>query len=1617
MTTKITLNNIADTALATLTGPKVTTIVYPGTETATDVVGGATINLTGAGFQSGCSVLVASTASSVVTFISSTQISFIAPALSAGTYVIYVINPDGGTAISIPGVSYSGTPNWTTTAGTLGNAYETGAISATLTATGDAPITYTLASGTLPAGSTLASNGTLSGTAQATASATTYTFTISANDAQNQTTNRSFSLTINPDVVSWVSPADSTTYTVIKDSAISNVTMSATSAAGGSITYTADTLPTGLSITGANITGTPTVVANTSTTLTATSTATRIATKIINWSITVANDPFFEYNTLLIPGASTTFVDDASTNNFAVTINGDTKPNNFNPYTPGYYSNQFTAQGQYLTFGTSSTLALGAGSFTVELWLNLNAYNASTSTLIDWRTAGNAGLNAPSFSLRASGILDVYLNISSGIAVSASSAIPLNTWIHIACVRNGTALTLYFNGVSVGTGTSAVNCSIETFRVNDTQGSYYTNCSISNLRIVKGTAVYTSAFTPSTSPLTAITNTVLLTCQSNRFIDNSSNNFTVTLGGSPQIKSFDPFAPNASYSTYGSAYFDGTGDYLTAPNNAAFNFGTGDFTVECWVYVISFTGSTNVIISTYQDGSNGWTIGITSNIFYGAAAGDTAEVRSSVTPRVNIWTHLALTRSSTTLSLFINGVVAATQSNSTNMSTTSAVTIGTNVGGGALNFTGYITDVRVVKGTAVYTTTFTPPSAPLTAIANTSLLTLQNNQSVNNSVFLDNSTNNFFVTRNGNTTQGTFSPYGGNWSNYFDGTGDYLSLSTTTALQMSADFTWEAWVYPLSLPSSGNYKTLWAQRASSAGIGGSAVVFDSTGALLLFISNSAASAWVISGFITALTVSLNQWQHIALVKNGTSLILYKNGVAGTATTSSQAVGTSGNTTLMAGAADGSQTVDGYMSNFRAVKGTALYTANFTPSTTPLTPVTNTSLLTCQSNRLIDNSINNFTITKNGDVSVQRYSPFNPSSLTPTSYSWNLYSSGVFNIEYAGSGFYKTNPALVSLSTGAFSVEGWHYATSSISSKNVRILSLGRDSAGSNTSWDLYISNGSALVWQRINTTATTYSANYTFNINTWYHVVACRDSSGNLALFVNGTRILLQANETTSYDYVAGSNASIYMGATYNGSVWSYGLGYYSNVRLIKGATAYDPTQSTLTVPTTQLAVTAQTSFLLFGNNGSDLSGNFPLSIGANIIISRNDTVSTISTFNPFGYTSATTEGYSVSTIGGSGYFDGAGDYLAASCPSMSGTWTIELWWYPTVGATQQTIVACNTGSAGSLAINIWMNTSNQLVVDNGQVASGLFTGGTFTINAWNHVAVVRNGTTTTGYINGVAVGSNTFTPGSVNNINVGRYPDGNLTTFHYVRGYISNLRVVTGTAVYTSGFIPPTSLVNAVTNTQVLLNFTGAGIYDASMINNIETIGSAQISTAQTKFGGSSVYFNGSSTCTILANPMMSFGTADFTIEMWVYSASQSSGGNRTMGNGAGASWGANKWIFTTTTPGNLNKFTWHFWNYNSGGSDLLVSTSASNDSTWKYIAVTRSGTTFRLFVNGVLEASLTSSASVDGGVAAQLTLGNSGVSGDSSWTGYLDDLRITKGYARYTANFTAPTSELKPF
>ena len=940
MTTKITLNNIADTALATLTGPKVTTIVYPGTETATDIAGGATINLTGGGFQSGCSVLVASTASSVVTFINSTQISFIAPALAAGTYVIYVINPDGGTAISIPGISYSGTPNWTTSAGSLGNAYETGAISATLTATGDAPLTYTLASGTLPTGSTLASNGTLSGTAVATASATTYTFAVTAKDAQNQTTNRSFSLTINPDVVTWSTPTASATYNVDKDSAIANVTMSATSAAGGSITYTADTLPTGLSITGANIAGTPTVAASTTTTLTATATSTRAATRIINWVVNVGGDSYFPYTTLLLSGNGTnnatnnTFLD-GSTNNYTITRNGNTTQGTFSPYGSNWSTFIPSAGQTYITAGSSTSLALGAGNFTIECWLYLNSLGTYT-TIFDWRTNGDALLGIPVFSdYNNNGTLTFAVGAQPGftLVVTSSSTMPINSWFHLALVRSGSTVTMYFNGTSVGSGTSSANIGIQTFNIGNPQAANYgAPMYVSNVRLVKGTAVYTANFTPSTTPLTAIANTQLLTCQSNRLVDNSTNAFSVGKISTISVQRFSPFSPPTPYGAStigGSGYFDGSGDFLGQTGSAATNFSGVDWTIETWVYASATPVNYQNIIQS-KTGTNNWvaylSLGLMANGTV-ACAVNGSQTTSTQTIAINAWNHLALVRSSGVVKLYINGVASSISFTSdiinSNLSFWFGKVDNVDGGGGAGGYqfflNGYLSDTRLIKGTALYTTTFTPPTAPLTAITNTSLLLNYTNAGIIDNTMINN------IETVGDAKISTAQTKFGGGSMYFDGTGDYLNTPSNAGFTFgTGDLTLECWIYQTATSVS-TYRVIFGDE-----------VYGSTGGYTLYSYNNALNLWKggsggIEVIAPAGTITLNTWNHVAWTRSGSSNRLFINGTQVGATTTDATNYTSTRSYIGASQA-GTFPFAGYIDDLRITKGVARYTSNFTAPT-------------------------------------------------------------------------------------------------------------------------------------------------------------------------------------------------------------------------------------------------------------------------------------------------------------------------------------------------------------------------------------------------------------------------------------------------------------------------------------------------------------------------------------------------------------------------------------------------------------------------------------------------------------------------------------------------------------
>lgn len=418
-------------------------------------------------------------------------------------------------------------------------------------------------------------------------------------------------------------------------------------------------------------------------------------------------------------------------------------------------------------------------------------------------------------------------------------------------------------------------------------------------------------------------------------------------------------------------------------------------------------------------------------------------------------------------------------------------------------------------------------------------------------------------------------------------------------------------------------------------------------------------------------------------------------------------------------------------------------------------------------------------------------------------------------------------------------------------------------------------------------------------------------------------------------------------------------------------------------------------SLLLHGDGTNGAQNNTFLDGSTNnFTITRTGNV-TQGSFSPFVLSGA----YSTSVNGGSMYFDGTGDYLTLPSNTAftfaTGNFTVELWFnassYKSFGVLFSTTALYTTAS------NIYLQTNSpgtSFVVSSAGPAL-ITDANTFNLNTWYHIAVVRNATTMTLYVNGVSRGSviNTanFTSDTpiIGSVNTTTYP---------VNGYISNLRLVKGAAVYTAAFTPPTAPLTAITNTSLLLSGTNAGIFDNAAKNNLETVGNAQVSTSVTKFGTGSMSFDGTGDwLTTPDKPEFNFGSGNFTIEFWVNPISWF--GSVISKNNSFVIYRNNS-ISTTKMGVRFN---------NSDGTDFF-STNDVPVGSWSYWALVRNGDVFTWYLNGVSSGSTTQSITLTSNTNP-VTVGQS-TTFNIFLNGYIDDLRITKGVARYTANFTPPTT-----
>jgi hypothetical protein len=654
-------------------------------------------------------------------------------------------------------------------------------------------------------------------------------------------------------------------------------------------------------------------------------------------------DPFFNLNTAMVHGNGTngatnnTFLD-SSANNFSVTRNGNTTQGTFTPFSEpnGYWSNHFDGTGDYLTIPDNAAFEPGTGEFCVELWF----YPLSTSgtPVMTTKRAVAATTGTPFQIYIASNAVNVGFSTTSNFSVGIANLGPVSVgkWNHVAGYRIGNAWYASLNGVvSVvnANNTGSLNNNADAIVIGGDTNSNYFSGYISNYRFVVGSSVYTSSnFNPPADPLSAITNTQLLTCQSNRFVDNSANNFTVSKFNDARTLTYSPFYAPAAYTPQangGAMYFDGTGDYLTVADNAALQFESGDFTVEFFVYPTVIGGGTFRAFIGKGTSSTGWSVYTDSSGFWAFTDTSTPLV-SSFVAIPNAWTHVAAVRSGTAFTMYLNGVSALTATVSTNFNQTNQLVVaaGRDL---TIPMTGWMSNVRVIKGTALYTSAFTPPAAPLTPITNTQLLLSGTNAAV-----FDNATNATAETNVASisTAQNKY----GSGSMSFNGSTTYVRLtnpfnSGANLIQTLGDFTVEAWINPTSI---GSQQCVFCINANTSSYAGCRLDINTTGGLQLLVSTNGTTHAINTS--SAIATPTGSWTHVAVVRHGPSYIVYQNGSPViTSTTIGITTAVIAGTISSLGALFNTAWAtffNGYMIDFRATNY-ARYLGVFTPPTSTL----------------------------------------------------------------------------------------------------------------------------------------------------------------------------------------------------------------------------------------------------------------------------------------------------------------------------------------------------------------------------------------------------------------------------------------------------------------------------------------------------------------------------------------------------------------------------------------------------------------------------------------------------------------------------------------------------------
>jgi hypothetical protein len=612
----------------------------------------------------------------------------------------------------------------------------------------------------------------------------------------------------------------------------------------------------------------------------------------------------------------------------------------------------------------------------------------------------------------------------------------------------------------------------------------------------------------------------------------------------------------------------------------------------------------------------------------------------------------------------------------------------------------------------------------------------------------------------------------------------------------------------------------------------------------------------------------------------------------------------------------------------------------------------------------------------------------------------------------GTGDYLLVENLAGDITGDFTFECWVRFNSLPASNSFHMFVTG----DGNRYFGLLNNSGTYRWESSLMTGSNQYVARYTPTITTgvWYHIALIKSGS-TLTFYQDGTSYagstIAGSMTSTSTLFVSGTNIlGAYTSANYSLNGWLDEVRISNSVRYTTG----------FTPSTTAFVNDANTVFLMHAN-GTDAATFFEDDNGVrsstSLIATGAAKVST--TQNKFGGSSANFDGTSNTQV------------LVRSwnTSSYTGDFTIEGWFYITDKTTSTNARVWSDGDGSTTEdfrlLQFEYNT-NQIYLVTGQSGNDSwnysYVSATLNINTWYHIAGSRSGSSLRIFVNGTQQGSTisnslAFTTASSNH-------SGRLGMFRTdasrFRGFIDDFRI-SNSARYTTTFTPSTTPFVNDANTLLLIHADGTNNSTVFRDDNgarepkgIQANGNAQISTAQSKFGGASALFDGTGDyLTIPYNlGVIKWNQTSYTIEYWIRFSdlnklSYTDEGvviPNAVGNG-NANNTQTYWSFGPISTGVVRMF------YYNGGFVTVSTTGVTlSTNTWYHLAMVHSSGTIKIYVDGTERASASVSGTPNFTAIGNLPL-NIGHTGTNGFTGYIDEIRVSDT-ARYTAAFTPSTT-----